>query len=115
MFSAERVVLPAGWVHLMYSTLQTILVAAFVFARRNEPRFSGATTILALIYLAGAGAGGYLMNHGVMIADGAMVLSGLTGVVIYPRLARHAAAPSRSGAVGLVRPHCRQCRRLSVR
>lgn len=88
MFSAEGQFLQAGWVHLVYSTLQMTLLLAFIFARRTEPRFIRTTTLLAVIYLFGAGVSGYEMNNGFTMTDLIMVVFGLIGVLVYPYLAR---------------------------
>jgi hypothetical protein len=87
MFSAGGTLLPAGWVHLVYSTLQMVLLSAFVFARRAGARCLPALSLLAVIYFLAAGASGYIMNRGFMLTDVAMVAAGLSAVLVYPRLA----------------------------
>jgi hypothetical protein len=86
MISADMVVLPAGWVHLIYSTLQMILLGAFIFVRVAQPRFFRTTTTIAVLFFIGVGACGYAMHQGLVASDVATVLFGLFGVLIYPRL-----------------------------
>src|SRR5437763_12295339 len=50
MITKEGIILPAGWVHLTFSILEMILLAAFVFCRKaNVPRLRF-LTMLAIAY-----------------------------------------------------------------
>ena len=91
MMNKEHVVLPAGWVHLIYSTLQMILLAAFIFARRSSSPCSPyrrITTQLAIGYFVAAGVCGYVMNNGFMITDVMLVSLGLFFLIVYPTIVR---------------------------
>jgi hypothetical protein len=89
MITKDQVILPAGWCHLAYSTLQMILVLAFVFARRPDAPFVLVTSALAVGYFVGAAICGYLMHDGIILTDAVMVLCGTASVIaalIWPRL-----------------------------
>ena len=88
MISQEHVVLPAGWVHLVFSTCQMILLAAFIFVRRSPARFVSITTLIAVCYFVSAGLCGYIMNDGFLISDVLMVFLGLIFLVAYPAVVR---------------------------
>ena len=47
MVTKAGVFLPAGWVHLVFSTLEMVLLAAFVFCRKANASRLGVTTMLA--------------------------------------------------------------------
>ncbi|MBS0209051.1 MAG: hypothetical protein JSS27_08875 [Planctomycetes bacterium] len=104
MIAPDGVFLPAGWVHLIYSTMQMILIGAFIFVRRREAPFGRVTSALAVAYFMGAGVCGYLIHHGVMITDAMMVLTGLALVLVYPhrRESRRRKALSRAPEVSRV-------------
>lgn len=95
MISGAQIVLPAGWIHLVYSNLQMILLVAFVFIRRPNARFVGATSVLAAAYFLAAGLCGYLMSDGVMVSDAVMVASGLFFVCVFPSLRRFYRRPNK--------------------
>lgn len=88
MITQEHVVLPAGWAHVIFSTVQTSLFAAFIFARRPCFPYDGIASFLAIGYLLGAGVSGYFMNNGFMITDVLMVVIGLFLVIVYPIMIR---------------------------
>ncbi len=50
MISPERVVLPAGWVHLGFSIIEGSLILSFVFARKPFSVSSALATVLAVAY-----------------------------------------------------------------
>jgi hypothetical protein len=86
MISPAGIVLPAGWVHLAFSTLEMVLLVAFVFCRSKGARNIGIVTALATAYFIAIGLAGYSMHHGLTISDTIVAASGLFFVLIYPRL-----------------------------
>lgn len=90
MITKQGVVLPAGWVHLAFSVIETILLAGFVFCRRTESETKLATA-LASAYFVMMGVCGYLMHHAFVASDVAVFVSGLFLVLLYPRLVRSGA------------------------
>jgi hypothetical protein len=88
MINHEQVVLPAGWVHVIFSTVETSLLAAFILAGRPCYPYDITASILAICYFLAAGVCGYLMNNGFMITDVLMVSIGLFFVLIYPMMIR---------------------------
>jgi hypothetical protein len=85
-----RTVLPAGWVHLAFSILETTLILAFVFLRRPRGPFTLIATVLALTFFLAAGVSGYVMNHGFIATDVIMVSGGTALVAVYPWVKRRA-------------------------
>ena len=77
MISPEQIVLPAGWVHLGFSIIETVLIFTFVFAPKPSEPSKTIATALALMYFVGAGVSGYVMNHGIIASDAIMVTSGV--------------------------------------
>jgi hypothetical protein len=86
MITKAGIVLPAGWVHLAFSSLETILLIAFVFCRRAAAPEQSVATILASIYFLTMGVCGYLMHSRFILSDVVVFTSGLFFVLIYPRL-----------------------------
>ena len=85
-----QTVLPAGWAHLGFSTIETTLILAFVFVRRPRRPFTRIATVLALTFFLAAGVSGYLINHGFIATDVIMVWGGTALVAVYPWLRRRA-------------------------
>jgi hypothetical protein len=86
MISHAGVVLPAGWVHLAFSTLESVLLVAFVFCRKPGAPKLRVATILAAIYFLTMGICGYIMHNGFIITDVIVSLCGFFFVLVYPRL-----------------------------
>jgi hypothetical protein len=80
MISSAGVMLPAGWVHLVYSSLQGALILAFFFTRNPGVGQMNVdvTACLAITYFITAGISGYLMNKGFILTDVIMVAFGVT-------------------------------------
>ncbi len=93
------VVLPAGWVHLAFSTIQMVLVLAFVFARVPSKPAVAIASIAAVVYFVLAGVGSYLMHRRIVATDWITFAGGLLLVLGYPRCAMSHGPRSRSGAV----------------
>jgi hypothetical protein len=87
MITQTGVVLPAGWVHLTFSTLEMILLVAFVFCRKSNASRVGVTTAIAVTYFSAMCACGYIIHHGFIVSDVSVFLSGLFFTLIYPRIA----------------------------
>lgn len=87
MITKAEVVLPAGWVHLAFSIVETVLLVAFVFCRKAADA-SGlrVVTVLATVYFLTMGVCGYLMHAGFIISDVIVFSSGLFFALVYPRL-----------------------------
>jgi hypothetical protein len=85
MITKAGVVLPAGWVHVAFSSLEMILLVAFVFCRKPSPS-GGAATAMAVAYFVVMGLCGYAMHHAFIASDVIAWTSGLFFVLIYPRL-----------------------------
>ena len=85
MITKSGVVLPAGWVHLTFSTCEMVLLVAFVFCRRHDVKAT-ATTAIAVVYFVTMGICGYTMHHGFILSDVIVFLSGIFFVLVYPRL-----------------------------
>ncbi len=81
-----QTVLPAGWVHLGFSIIETTLVLAFAFIRRPRQPFTRIATGLALAFFLATGVSGYVINHGFITTDVVVVWSGTALVVVYPWL-----------------------------
>jgi hypothetical protein len=88
MITKAGIVLPAGWVHLAFSNLETVLLAAFVFCRKAKAPGIGIATVVAAIYFLTMGICGYVMHNGFMVSDVIVCTSGLFFVLFYPRLIR---------------------------
>jgi hypothetical protein len=82
-----QTVLPAGWAHLGFSTIETTLILAFVFIRRPRRPFTRIATILAVTFFLAAGVSGYLIHHGFIATDVIMVWGG-TAMVLAPHWLR---------------------------
>ena len=85
MISAQQVVLPAGWVHLAFSTIETSLLIAFVFARRAEIESIGAA-VAATLYFVFMAAAGYWLHGQLILSDAIVLITGIFFVHAYPRL-----------------------------
>lgn len=86
MITPAGYVLPAGWVHLVFSSLQMVLLVAFVFCRRSNVPGMGFATAFATVYFITMGICGYAMHHGFILSDVIVFTSGLFFVLIYPAL-----------------------------
>jgi hypothetical protein len=93
-----QIVLPAGWVHLGFSIVETTLVLAFVFIRRPRRPFTRIATVLALTFFLAAGVSGYVISRGFIATDIIMVLSGTALVAVYPWMRRRALWQPRDSA-----------------
>jgi hypothetical protein len=93
MFTKSGIILPAGWVHLAFSILETILLFAFVFCRKTEAPRIKLVTIFATIYFLTMGISGYTIQHKIILSDAIVVVCGLFFVCIYPRLRGSAIRP----------------------
>lgn len=88
MITKTEVMLPAGWVHLVFSTIETSVLVAFVFCRAQEQRDVRTTTVFAVIYFITMGICGAIMHRGLIASDAVVFTSGLFFVLIYPHLVR---------------------------
>lgn len=95
MISPAGIVLPAGWVHLVFSSLQMVLLVAFVFCRKPNAPAVRTATIFATLYFITMGICGYLMHGRFIASDLIVFISGLFFVLVYPRLVRQK-QPNRS-------------------
>ena len=86
-----QTVLPAGWVHLGFSIIETTLILAFVFIRRPRMPFTRIATVLAIAFFLATGISGYVINHGFITTDVIVVWSGTALVAVYPWVRRRAA------------------------
>lgn len=86
MITRAGYVLPAGWVHLVFSSLEMVLLVAFVFCRRTDAMALRITTVIASIYFVTMGACGYAMHNGFILSDVVVFISGLFFVLVYPVL-----------------------------
>jgi hypothetical protein len=86
MISKSEIVLPAGWVHLSFSTLQMVLLVGFVFCRKAGAAGIGAATSFATIYFLTMGVCGYAMHNRFILSDVIVFISGLFFVLVYPKL-----------------------------
>lgn len=86
MITNSGVFLPAGWVHLVFSVIESILLFSFVFCRKSVAPKMILVSILAIIYFLAMGISGYLMHHHITLSDAIVTLSGLFFVLVYPRL-----------------------------
>ena len=95
MITKTGIFLPAGWVHLAFSIMETVLLIAFVFCRNPNATGIGIVTTLATIYFITMGICGYAMHNGFMVSDVIVVICGLFLVLVYPRLVRSTCVPIR--------------------
>jgi hypothetical protein len=79
-----QTVLPAGWVHLGFSIIETTLILAFVFIRRPRELLTMIATVLALAFFLATGVSGYAINGGFIATDVIVVWGGTALVVVYP-------------------------------
>ena len=86
MITPSGLVLPAGWVHLTFSTLEMVLLVAFVFCRNQQASGLRMTTAFATLYFITMGICGYVMHGRVIASDLIVFVSGLFFVLVYPRL-----------------------------
>ena len=76
--------LPAGWIHLAFSTLEMILILSFVFCRKLNAPKTKLVTICATVYFLVMGISGYIIQGKATFSDIITVLSGLFLVLVYP-------------------------------
>lgn len=88
MITKTGIVLPAGWVHLAFSIMETVLLLAFVFCCKTNAAENGIVTILATVYFLTMGICGYAMHNGFIVSDVFVFVCGLFFVLIYPWLVR---------------------------
>ena len=88
MISPQHVVLPAGWVHLGYSIIQTAIMLAFIFVGNSESPIPKAAIALAVLYFLGNGISGYLMTNRLAATDVGMAIGGSLLVILFPRVRR---------------------------
>lgn len=88
MITKTGVVLPAGWLHLVFSILEMTLLTAFVFCRNESIASPGPATIFAVVYFLALGICGYIMHRGLIASDAIASGSGLFFILIYPRFIR---------------------------
>lgn len=86
MITSAGVVLPAGWVHLAFSTVEMVLLVAFIFCRNQQAPSLRLATAFATLYFITMGICGYLMHRGFIASDVIVFISGLFFVLIYPSL-----------------------------
>ena len=86
MITKSGFVLPAGWVHVAFSTVQMILLVGFVFCRKSGAVGTPAATTFAVIYFLTMGACGYAMHGRFILSDVIVFVSGLFFVLVYPRI-----------------------------
>jgi hypothetical protein len=86
MITSGGVILPAGWVHLFFSTVEMVLLVAFVFCRDKNASGSGAATVFATIYFITMGICGVAMHHGIIASDAIVFFSGLFFILAYPKI-----------------------------
>jgi hypothetical protein len=86
MITKAGVFLPAGWVHLVFSTLETSLLASFIFCRKSDAPNLKVTTVFATTYFLSMGICGYLMHHTFIASDIIVLTSGIFFTLVYPQL-----------------------------
>ncbi len=86
MITSGGIVLPAGWVHLAFSSLEMVLLVAFVFCRNQQASGLRLATAFATLYFITMGICGYLMHGRFIASDLIVFVSGLFFVLVYPRL-----------------------------
>ena len=84
MISKAGVVQPAGWVHLAFTILETTLLTAYIFCRKQS---SNAATGCATAYFAAMFASGYWMHRTILFSDASVFVMGLLFLYGYARLA----------------------------
>jgi hypothetical protein len=97
MITMTGVVLPAGWVHLAFSTLQMILLAAFVVCRRASAPGIKPATALAVGYFVLVAICSYILHRRFIASDVIVSVSGTLAVLFYPRLGRSFLSADRTG------------------
>jgi hypothetical protein len=85
MVTSSHVFLPAGWVHLGYSTIQMVLLLGFIFCRRVDSNRSALPTAVAAAYFISAAASGYFMHRQFLFTDVVMTAGGIALLLIYPK------------------------------
>ena len=87
MITTAGVILPAGWVHLSFSTVEMVLILAFGLCRLkgSDTRIA---TFLASAYFLAIPVTGHLMHGSYILSDVIVFVSGLLLVLVVPRLAR---------------------------
>jgi hypothetical protein len=88
MISSAGATLGAGWVHLVFSTLETTLLIAFVFCRSPRAQSTVVATTFAVLYFVAMLAAGYYIHSHVIASDVVVFCAGLFFTVAYPRLCR---------------------------
>ena len=91
-----QTVLPAGWVHLGFSIIETTLILAFAFISRPRQPLARIAAGLALAFFLATGVSGYVIHHGFITTDVIVVWSGTALVVVYPWLRRRTLHRNRS-------------------
>jgi hypothetical protein len=88
MITKAEVVLPAGWIHLGFSIIETMLLMGFVFCRKTGATGIGIVTMCATIYFLAMGICGYIMHNGFIASDVITFVCGLFFVLVYPQMIR---------------------------
>jgi hypothetical protein len=91
MITQAGVVLPAGWVHLAFSTLEMTLLVAFIFCRRSEAPRVTAAKYLVIVYFVLMAVVGYFIQGRLIAGDVIAWVSGLLLVLVFPRRTGQAA------------------------
>lgn len=86
MIAKNGIVLPAGWVHVAFSTAEATLLMAFVFCRNQNTRGVKLGTALAVAYFVALGAGSYVLHGNILVSDLVTVAIGLFFLLIFPSL-----------------------------
>lgn len=86
MISKEGIFLPAGWVHLAFSSIEMALLVAFIFCRKRNSQGFRIVTIFATTYFIAMVICGYIMHNGFILSDIIVFFSGIFFVLIYPRI-----------------------------
>lgn len=88
MITKTGIVLPAGWVHMVFSIIEMTLLVAFVFCRREDIRISKWVSLAAVSYFFTMLICGYLMHSGFILPDVIVFVCGTFFVLVYPGLRR---------------------------
>lgn len=88
MITKNGIILPAGWVHLVFAILETTLLAAFVFCRKTSAPYVKVATVLAAFYFVTMGLAAYFIHNGLIVTDVAVWVIGLLLLFTYPKLTR---------------------------
>lgn len=86
MISSTGEVMPAGWLHLVFSTIETTLLLAFVFIRSNKSRLTCFTEYVAVAYFLFMAGSAYYIHRYLRLSDAITSLGGITLLLLYPRL-----------------------------